>query len=176
MHPIIAAALGAASLCATIAFHIARTNFELVVPFSEWFLNRGGFKFPFYAITALIGIMFMTAGRKGSQVADSVEKCSESIRHFYASASGSILGWVLGVCAVAVLENATRYWLISLLLAAMTFFIVSAPLVGFMVTHKTVTDFNNRMFRDKWREKYIHFAGLALLALAIVWVVHDLQT
>lgn len=176
MHPIISALLGSTILCGSISFHIATNQVELVVPFTEWFLKRITFTFLFYAFSAAIGIVFLTAGRRGSEVDDHVQKYGSSVNNFYASASGSVLGWALGICFAAILENPARYWLISLLATAMAAFIVAAPLIGMDITRRAVEEFNNRLFRQRWREPYIRLLGWALLALSIVFLEYDLRT
>lgn len=170
MRQIISAILGAGIFSGSISYHIATNHFAIVVPLTEWFLNRNTFTLLFSAVNASIGIVFMTAGRRGSEVDEHVQKHGDAVATFYASASGSVLGWVIGISIAAVLENAVRYWLISTLLAVMTAFIAAAPLVGMAISRLMVYEFNSRWFRQRWREPYIRLLGVAQLAFSIVFV------
>jgi hypothetical protein len=176
MRQIISALLGAGILSCSISYHITTNHFAIVFPLTEWFLNRNTFTLLFYAVNASIGIVLMTAGRRGSEVDEHVQKHGDSVATFYASASGSVLGWVIGICIAAVFENSVRYWLISTLLAVMTAFIAAAPLVGMSITRWMVYEFNSRWFRQRWREPYIRLFGVALLAFSIIFLLYDLRT
>jgi hypothetical protein len=176
MHQLISAALGAAILSGSIVYHIATTHFEIVTPLTEWFLNRNSFTFLFYIVSASIGIVFMTAGRRGSEVDEHMQKHGDSITTFYASAGGSIFGWATGICIAAVLANPVRYWLFATLVVLMAAFVVAAPLIGMTLTRRMVSEFNNRWFRQQWREPYVRLLGGTLLATSIVFLVYDLQT
>jgi len=176
MHPIISAVLGSGMLCGSISFHIATKHFEIVAPLTEWLLKRDSFTFLFYAVSASIGIVFLTAGRRGSEVDEHVRTYGNSVTTFYASASGSVLGWAIGLCFAAVLENPARYWILAALVISMTAFVVAAPIVGIIVTRQMVESFNSRWFRQRWREPYIRMIGGVMLAQAIVFLIYDLRT
>jgi hypothetical protein len=90
MHPLLSALLGAGVLSGSISYHIGTTHFEIVTSLTEWFLKRLSFTFLFYIVSASIGIIFMTAGRRGSEVDEQVQKHSNSLATFYASAGGSL--------------------------------------------------------------------------------------
>ena len=124
MSPLLSAMLGAGILSGSISYHVATTHFEIVTSLSEWFLHRVTFTFLFYLVSASIGIIFMTAGRRGSEVDEHVQKHGDSIATFYASAGGSVLGWVTGVCLTALLDNPLRYWLLATLVVLMAAFIL----------------------------------------------------
>lgn len=176
MHPLISALLGAGILSGSISYHIATTHFEIVTPLTAWFLNRNSFTFLFYIVSALIGVVFMTAGRRGSEVDEHMQKHGDSIATFYASAGGSVFGWAIGICIAAVFDNPLRYGLFATLVVVMAAFVAVAPLIGMMVTRRMVTEFNNKWFRQRWREPYVRFLGGALLASSIVGLVYDLRT
>lgn len=175
MHPLLSALLGAGILSGSISYHIGTTHFQIVTSLTEWFLKRPSFTFLFYVVGASIGIMFMTAGRRGSEVDEQVQKHGDSIATFYASAGGSVAGWAGGLCLAALLDNPGRYWLLSLLIVLMAAFTVVAPLIGMTFTRRAVSEFNNRWFRQRWREPYVRLIGLAALALSVVSLVYELR-
>lgn len=176
MHPLLSALLGAALLSGSISYHVATTHFEIVTPLSEWFLHRTSFTFLFYIVSGSIGAVFMTAGRRGSEVDEQIRKHGDSIATFYASAAGSIFGWATGVCIAALFADPGRYWLFGTLVFLMAATIVGAPLIGMTFTRRMITEFNNRWFRQRWREPYVRLLGTALLALSIVFLILDLRT
>jgi Mn2+/Fe2+ NRAMP family transporter len=176
MRQIISALLGAGIFSGSISYHIATGDFSSVVPLTEWFIDRYAFTFLYAAISASIGIVFMTAGRRGSVVDGHLQKHADSVSTFYASAGGSVAGWVLGICVVALIENFIRYWIISALLASMVIFIAVAPLVGMGISRRVVDQFNNRWFRQNWREPYIRSIGAALVVFSIAFLLYDLRT
>ena len=136
MRPLLSALLGASILSGSISYHIATNHFEIVTPLTEWFLRRNSFTFLFYIASASIGVVFMTAGRRGSEVDEHIRKHGDSIATFYASAGGSIFGWATGICIAAVLANPVRYWLFATQVSFMSAFVVAAPLVGMMFTRQ----------------------------------------
>ena len=176
MHPLLSAVLGAGILSGSISYHIATTHFEIVTPLTEWFLNRNSFTFPFCIVSASIGVVFMTAGRRGSEVGEHMQKHGDSIATFYASAGGSVFGWATGICIAAVLANPVRYWLFTTLVVLMAAFVVAVPLLGMTFTRRMVSEFNNRWFRQRWREPYVRLLGGAQLASSIIFLVYDLRT
>lgn len=175
MRQIISAILGAGILSGSISYHIATNHVAILVPLTEWFLNRNTFTLVFYAANASIGIVFMTAGRRGSEVDEQVQKHSGLVATFYSSASGSVLGWAIGMCIAAVLENPARYWFIATLATVMAAFILAAPLVGMAITRRMVDAFNNRWFRQRWREPYIRLLGGTQLVFSIVFLLYDIR-
>jgi hypothetical protein len=175
MRPLVSSLLGAGILSGSISYHVGTTNFEIVTSLTEWFLKRPSFTFPFYVVGASIGIIFMTAGRRGSEVDEQVQKHGDSLAMFYASAGGSVAGWAGGVCLAALLSNPARYWLLSLLVVLMAVFTVVVPLIGMTFTRRMVGEFNNRWFRQRWRERYVRLIGLAVLALSIFLLINEIQ-
>lgn len=176
MHPLLFALLGAGILSGSISYHIGTTHFEIVNSLTEWFLKRPSFTFLLYIVGASIGTIFMTAGRRGSEVDEQVQKHGDSLATFYASAGGSVAGWAGGVCLAALLDNPARYWLLALLVVLMTVFTVVVPLIGMTFTRRAVSEFNSRWFRQRWREPYVRLIGLAVLALSIFSLVNELRT
>lgn len=69
-----------------------------------------------------------------------------------------------------------RREIFGLVVVLMTAFIVVAPLIGMTFTRRAVSEFNNRWFRQRWREPYVRVMGLAVLALSIVSLVYELRT
>lgn len=175
MYQLLFAVLGAGILSGSISYHIATTHLEIVTSLTEWFLHRNSFTFLFYIVGASIGVMFMTTGRRGSEVDEHMQKHGDSIATFYASAGGSVFGWVTGVCIATVLANPVRYWLSATLVVFMVAFVVAVPLIGMTFTRRIVKEFNNRWFRERCREPYVQLLGGALLASSIVSLVFDLR-
>lgn len=175
MHPLLSAILGAGILSGSISYHIATTHFESVTPLTEWFLNRNSFTFFFFIVSASIGVVFMTAGRRGSEVDEHMQKHGDSIATFYASAGGSVFGWTTGICIATALANPVRYGFFATVVVLMAASVVAAPLIGMTFTRRMVSEFNKRWFRQEWRELYVRLLGGALLASSIVFLVYDLR-
>ena len=88
----------------------------------------------------------------------------------------AVLAFVAGgLCLAALFDNPGRYWLLSLLIVLMAAFTVVAPLIGMTFTRRAVSEFNNRWFRQRWREPYVRLIGLAALALSVVSLVYELR-
>jgi hypothetical protein len=166
--------LGATLLSGSISYHISTKHFSVIIPTTEWFLHRTTFSLTFATISAFIGVVLMTAGLRGSQVDEHVQKIGDSIFSFYASAAGSVFGWASAVSVAAVLADPGRYWPISTLLIFMVTIVALAPLIGLAATREAVDEFNNRWFRQKWREPVVRAFGLVLLAASIVFLLWDL--
>lgn len=130
----------------------------------------------FYLANASIGVIFLTAGRRGSEVDEHMQKHGNSIATFYASSGGSIFGWAVGICVAAVLANPVRYWLFAISVVLMVAMVVVVPLIGMTFTRRMVSEFNDRWFRQRWREAYVRLLGGAMLAFSIIGLVYELQT
>lgn len=176
MYSLLAAMLGATFLCCSISYHISTTYFETITPLTHWFLNRAGFNLPFIIITFLTGMIFFMWGYKGSPISKMLHKFGGLVMNFYASAGGSALGWVLGICIAACLDDFNKYFPSCFYVSLMAFAILLMPLICFHYTYETFNHHNNKFFANKSVERPVRLMGILIMGIAIFELVYFFST
>lgn len=159
--------LGTAILVESISRKLANEFPDASNSLTAWFLHRLGFTLPFSVMLATIGLVLLTAGRRGSTLSELVDDNIDYVRLFYASAAGSVAGWVCGILFSLVRQDPTDYWWIATVLIGAVLFITIAPQVVLWVTHQLIQGYNSRLFGLKKPVWILHVAGLFVFATGI---------
>lgn len=164
--------LGAASTSAFLSYQIALTNVEIIPLLTESLAeSKIGINLAMSLIIAFMGIVWLSAGRRGGKAAQLVAKWGDAVATFYASSAGVTIGWALGMSSAALVTDLGRHIYLALVLMVYTPFLLGSPLMFFWQARRTVELSNDCLFHrnNGLRTKTSRVFGLLIIVLAAVY-------
>ena len=157
-----------------LALHLAVESPSQIALWTEWFLNRPFFFLSFYTVTFLAGTNLVLVGPRWRHQAEPARRMGDWLAAAYSGLAGGVMGWTIGVCAIAIASDA-RWTGISIMIVLTMAGVALAPLCSHTMSRLLAHSLCRRLHVAQWRILLVQSVGWLQMTVSVAGLFLDLE-